>query len=307
MTIKSTKSNRLASETSPYLLQHADNPVDWYPWGTEAFDAAKRKQQTHPAFCWICCLPLVSRHGPRKFRRRIDRSADEPAFHQRQGRPRGAAGRRPHLYGCPASDGGTRRLAIDHVSGYRLQPFWGGTYFPPTASMAVQASTGAHTDRNIWHDQQDKIGNNTKAILAQLQAKPPASTGHTITPDLLQTVARQLLQVYDDENGGIGSAPKFPQSPIFQLLWTLNNTLDLPQQEAVRHTMTMISQGGIYDHLAGGMARYTVDARWLVPHFEKMLYDNAQYVSLLSQLVTLSHANCSGFESRRRATGYSTT
>jgi len=166
------------------------------------------------------------------------------------------------------------------------KPFWGGTYFPPTNQYGRPSFQQVLTQiSNIWQTQQDKITNNTAAILAQLQTTSSSASDQEVTPDLLLTVARQLLQVYDSDNGGIGRAPKFPQSPIFQLLWTLNQTLDLPQLgDAVTHTMKRISQGGIYDHLAGGMARYTVDARWLIPHFEKMLYDNAQYVSMLSHL-----------------------
>jgi hypothetical protein len=277
--------------------------------GHRSLRRSKGKQQTHPAFCWIRSMPLVSRHGARKFRRRIDRSADEPPLHQRQGRPRGAPGRRPHLYGCPASDGRTRRLAIDDVSGYRLQALLGRHLLSTNEPVwPSKFPTGAHSDQQHLADQQDKITNNTTAILARLQTTSSSASDQEVTPDLLFTVARQLLQVYDDENGGIGRAPKFPQSPIFQLLWTLNHTLDLPQTgNAVTHTMTRISQGGIYDHLAGGMARYTVDARWLIPHFEKMLYDNAQYVSLLSQVSNAVPSQLFRLESRRRATGYSTT
>ncbi len=286
MAIKSTKTNRLASETSPYLLQHADNPVDWYPWGNEAFEAARTSNKpillsigyaachwchvmAHESFEDDSTAELMNRHFinikvDREERPDVDRIYMDAL----------------HLMGEQGGWPLTMFLDADR------NPFWGGTYFPPVSQYGRPSFKQVLTQlANIWQDQQDKIGNNTRAILAQLQATPPASTGHTITSDLLQTVARQLLQVYDHANGGIGSAPKFPQSPIFQLLWTLNSTLDIPAAgEAVRHTMTSISQGGIYDHLAGGMARYTVDARWLIPHFEKMLYDNAQYVSLLSQL-----------------------
>jgi uncharacterized protein YyaL (SSP411 family) len=291
MAMKSTKTNRLASETSPYLLQHAHNPVDWYPWGNEAFEAARASNKpillsvgyaachwchvmAHESFEDESTAELMNRHFinikvDREERPDVDRIYMDAL----------------HLMG--EQGGWPLTMFLDT----ERQPFWGGTYFPPVSQYGRPSFKQVLTQlATIWHDQQDKIGNNTKAILAQLQAKPPASTGHTITTDLLQTVARQLLQVYDHANGGIGSAPKFPQSPIFQLLWTLHNTLDLPSaDEAVRHTMMMISQGGIYDHLAGGMARYTVDARWLVPHFEKMLYDNAQYVSLLSQLDNATH------------------
>lgn len=286
MAIKSTKTNRLASETSPYLLQHAHNPVDWYPWGNEAFEAAHASNKpillsvgyaachwchvmAHESFEDESTAELMNRHFinikvDREERPDVDRIYMDAL----------------HLMG--EQGGWPLTMFLDT----ERQPFWGGTYFPPVSQYGRPSFKQVLTQlATIWHDQQDKIGNNTKAILAKLQSKPPAATGHAITSDLLQTVVRQLLQVYDQTNGGIGSAPKFPQSPIFQLLWTLHKTLGLPAAgEATRHTMTMISQGGIYDHLAGGMARYTVDARWLVPHFEKMLYDNAQYVSLLSQL-----------------------
>jgi uncharacterized protein YyaL (SSP411 family) len=286
MTIRSTKSNRLASETSPYLLQHADNPVDWYPWGTEAFDAAKASNKpvllsvgyaachwchvmAHESFEDESTAQLMNRHFinvkvDREERPDVDRIYMDAL----------------HLMGEQGGWPLTMFLDTD------CKPFWGGTYFPPTNQYGRPSFQQVLTQiSNIWQTQQDKITNNTTAILARLQTTSSSASDQEVTPDLLFTVARQLLQVYDDDNGGIGRAPKFPQSPIFQLLWTLNHTLDLPQTgNAVTHTMTRISQGGIYDHLAGGMARYTVDTRWLIPHFEKMLYDNAQYVSLLSQV-----------------------
>lgn len=286
MATKSPNSNRLASETSPYLLQHASNPVDWYPWGEEAFAAAKARNKpillsigyaachwchvmAHESFEDESTAKLMNHHFinikvDREERPDIDRIYMDAL----------------HLMG--EQGGWPLTMFLDT----QCKPFWGGTYFPPTSQYGRPSFTQVLTQlANIWETQQDKISNNTTAILAKLHTSQPPTREQAITPDMLDNVARQLLRVYDQVNGGIGSAPKFPQSPIFQLLWTLHRTLDIPDLgNAVRHTMTQISQGGIYDHLAGGMARYTVDARWLIPHFEKMLYDNAQYVSQLAQL-----------------------
>jgi uncharacterized protein YyaL (SSP411 family) len=167
-----------------------------------------------------------------------------------------------------------------------LKPFWGGTYFPPDSRYGRPSFTHVLNELfRIWSTEREKVNTNTQAILERMKAPVSPKTEMQPNSELLQQTIQQLVNAADKENGGIGRAPKFPQSPLFSLMWSAhqsypNKGFDAP----VWLTMNKISQGGIYDHLAGGIARYAVDERWLVPHFEKMLYDNAQYVSLLCVL-----------------------
>ena len=137
----------------------------------------------------------------------------------------------------------------------------------------------------IWQTEPEKITTNTDALLDRLSAPPPASSNPDPDHGLLEQMIQQVIRAVDPENGGIGRAPKFPQGPLFQLLWSVHQSHpDRGYDAPVWLTMNKISQGGIYDHLGGGIARYAVDEKWLVPHFEKMLYDNAQYITLLCKM-----------------------
>ena len=164
-----------------------------------------------------------------------------------------------------------------------LKPFWGGTYFPPEAKYGRPSFTHILKELSrIWQTEPEKINSNTQAILDRLQAPHTGTVAHQPTRSALIETAEKISRAGDYKNGGIGQAPKFPQSPIFRFLWAAHQSYpDQVSDDLVWLTMEKISQGGIYDHLAGGIARYTVDEKWLVPHFEKMLYDNAQYISML--------------------------
>ena len=164
------------------------------------------------------------------------------------------------------------------------EPFWGGTYFPPESRwgrpgfpQVLSAMSEAYArDR-------DKIVKNVTVLREALQRLGRPERGGSITPDLLDRIAERLLREVDQINGGIGTAPKFPQTGILELLWRAwKRTRQPPYREAVVKALDAMSQGGIYDHLGGGFARYSTDAGWLVPHFEKMLYDNAELVDLLT-------------------------
>jgi uncharacterized protein YyaL (SSP411 family) len=166
------------------------------------------------------------------------------------------------------------------------EPFWGGTYFPKDARYGRPAF--AHVLKEIariYRDEQDKVRQNATALKQALAPKfepgPDAIPGDAALEDL----ARRLLQLVDPTHGGIRGAPKFPQSQFFTFLWRAGLRYGLPNPiEAVTLTLTHIAQGGIYDHLGGGFARYSVDERWLVPHFEKMLYDNALLLELMTEV-----------------------
>jgi hypothetical protein len=163
------------------------------------------------------------------------------------------------------------------------EPFWGGTYFPPDPRWGragfpqVLAGISATYRRD-----KDKVQNNVNILREALQRLGKPEAGEGVDPELFDKIAERLLREVDPLNGGIGSAPKFPQCGIFETLWRgWRRTRQVPYRDAVLRTATTICQGGIYDHLGGGFARYATDARWLVPHFEKMLYDNAELVDLL--------------------------
>jgi len=280
--------NRLGEETSPYLLQHKDNPVRWRAWNAETLAAAKAADKPillsigYAACHWCHVMAHESFENPAIAAQmndnfvaiKVDREErpDLDAIYQNALALMGEHG------GWPL----TMFLTPDG------EPFWGGTYFPPEPRWGrpgfpqVLAALG-----NAYRGDRDTVLKNVAALrqgLARL-GQPERGDGASpeVTPALFDRIAERLLREVDPLNGGIGTAPKFPQCGIFELLWRAwkRTRLD-PYREAVLRTLTTISQGGIYDHLGGGYARYATDAHWLVPHFEKMLYDNAELVSLLT-------------------------
>src|SRR5262245_18821130 len=166
----------------------------------------------------------------------------------------------------------------------QARPFWGGTYFPPTSRYGRPAF--ADVLRGIdaaWTDKRDAVAKNVDGLLKALKARAESTPGGEIPLALIDQVATRLAQEVDPVQGGIGGAPKFPNAPIFEQLWRAHvRTGDGALGHAVTLTLDRMSQGGIYDHLGGGYARYSTDAVWLAPHLEKMLYDNAQLVDLLT-------------------------
>ena len=281
--------NRLADEPSPYLLQHKDNPVHWYPWGDAAFEEAKATGKPvllsvgYAACHWCHVMAHESFEDPaiaeimnelfvnvkldREERPDIDKIYMEALHHL------GEQG------GWPL----TMFLTADRL------PFWGGTYFPKHAQYGRPSFTDVLRQiSNIYQTAPDKVKTNTEALHAALQQQPRAAQGTDLpdlTIDLIDQVAAQVHSIVDPVRGGLQGAPKFPQVPIFQLLW--RHYLRVGDTVSRNHTLVTlrnICQGGIYDHLGGGFARYSVDARWLAPHFEKMLYDNAQLLDLLTSV-----------------------
>jgi uncharacterized protein YyaL (SSP411 family) len=180
------------------------------------------------------------------------------------------------------------------------EPIWGGTYFPPEPRHGrpgfVQVLEQVHA---LWSAGDPRVANNRRAITSVLGDLARPKGGASIAPGFALQVARGLAERFDTVHGGLAGAPKFPQVPILRLLWAEACRTGDPQlAHRVRHTLTRICQGGIFDHLGGGFARYSVDAYWLVPHFEKMLYDNAQ----LLELLTSAHvATASRVASQRRS------
>jgi hypothetical protein len=277
--------NRLAKETSPYLLQHQHNPVDWYPWGRDALDTAKAQNKPillsvgYAACHWCHVMAHESFEDPQVaalmnthfVNIKVDREErpDLDAIYQQALALLGQHG------GWPL----TMFLTPDG------QPFWGGTYFPkadmygrPGFPRILEAIA------QTYHQEPEKVHKNVDAIQEAMESMAQPQRAGQIGPRLLDEIAGRIAQAVDMENGGLGGAPKFPQPGLLKLLWRawVRHGDAERYRKPVEFTLRQMSQGGIYDHLGGGFARYAVDSRWLVPHFEKMLYDNAQLLDLLT-------------------------
>ncbi len=277
--------NHLAGETSPYLLQHKDNPVNWHAWGEAAFDEARKFNRPillsvgYAACHWCHVMAHESFEDAQTaelmnalfINIKVDREErpDIDRIYMSALHSLGEQG------GWPL----TMFLTPDAL------PFWGGTYFPPEAKFGRPSFRNVLSEiSRIWIEEPQKIHQNADAITNALrEAKSQASSQELTVAQIHQHVAT-LVKAVDPQYGGLKGAPKFPQAPIFAFLWeSYLRDYSHTARDAVLLTLTNISNGGIYDHLAGGMARYSTDHKWLAPHFEKMLYDNAQFVSLLTR------------------------
>jgi uncharacterized protein YyaL (SSP411 family) len=278
--------NRLAEESSPYLLQHKDNPVQWYPWGAEALEAAKTSNR--PILLSIgyaaCHWCHVMAHETFE-NETIAGVMNELFVNIKVDREE-----RPDLDSIYQS---ALALLGEH-GGWPLtmfltpqgEPFWGGTYFPPEPRYGRPGFPQVlRSIATSYAKQPENVTRNATILRDALGKLSQNRNGEHIRLAFNDQVAERLLEEIDPVNGGIGGAPKFPQPAILKLLWRAwTRTKTEPYRNAVELTMTRMCQGGIYDHLGGGFARYAVDNRWLVPHFEKMLYDNAQLIELLTWL-----------------------
>jgi hypothetical protein len=282
--------NRLAAESSPYLLQHKDNPVDWYPWSAEAF--ARARAEDKPVFLSIgystCHWCHVMEHESFE----TDRVAD--ALNRdfvsikvdREERPDVDDIYMQAVQMMTGSGGWPLSLFLTPDG----RPFYGGTYFPPTSRWGRPGFVqilGAIAD--AWKARRNELETSAGEMLAHLEAGAAAARGRaagTLSADLLDTAADALSRQFDPVEGGFGGAPKFPPSMRLELLirrWL--RTGDPECRAMVEKTLDRMAAGGMYDQVGGGFHRYSVDARWLVPHFEKMLYDNA----MLARVYVLAH------------------
>ena len=276
--------NLLGQETSPYLLQHADNPVHWRPWGKPALDEAKAANKPimvsigYAACHWCHVMAHESFEDPETaalmnslfVNIKIDRE-ERPDIDQIYMSALHALG----------EQGGWPLTMFTTPDG---TPFWGGTYFPPEARWGRpsfrQVLQGV---ANAFQTGAEAVTQNTRALTHFLEQQAVASIGDAPGPAQLDAVAAAYLRMTDPDQGGLRGAPKFPNPPIFRLLWQNAFRTGQPEAQPALHLMLLrMSQGGIYDHLGGGYARYSTDETWLVPHFEKMLYDNAQLLELLA-------------------------
>ena len=276
--------NRLHLASSPYLLQHADNPVHWREWGAAALAEALAEGKPillsigYAACHWCHVMahesfedPTVAALMNRWFVNiKVDREErpDVDHFYMNALQAMGEHGGWPlTMFLTPAG-----------------APFWGGTYFPP------EPRWGRPSFRQVlaalaeaWQRDAEKIAQNARGLVDHLRVLGQARPGPLPEGEALGKVAASVLAATDPEWGGLRGAPKFPNAPLFRFLWQDSfRSGEREGRDAVRLMLARMSLGGIYDHLGGGFSRYATDGHWLVPHFEKMLYDNAQLLELLA-------------------------
>jgi len=273
--------NRLKDETSPYLLQHADNPVDWYPWGEEAFRAAKERDKPillsvgYSACHWCHVMAHESFEDEETAEMmnalfvnvKVDREERPDVDDIYMGAVQAIAGQ-----------GGWPMTVFLLPDG---RPFYGGTYYPKTrwrgTPSFTQLMSAVHDAyRNQRNNLEEQANNLHEALKRDVLAIGRADDSG-LTADMLDEAANALKASIDRENGGFGAQPKFPNPISLEFLLRHHaRTKDEESLALVDFTLRKMAHGGIYDQIGGGFARYSVDAYWLVPHFEKMLYDNAQ-------------------------------
>jgi hypothetical protein len=292
--------NRLAAETSPYLLQHAHNPVDWYPWGAEAFEKARKENKAiflsvGYSTCYWCHVmerqsfenaAIAAEMNRRFVNIKVDRE-ERPDVDQ--------------LY----------MNAVQVLTGHGgwpmsvflmpdLKPFYGGTYYPPSdmhGRIGFPRLLAAVDD--AWHNRREEVDRSAAQILDALHrmAQPAAAKQPiTINSALIEEILDRSTSDYDPHFGGFGSAPKFPRETLLELLLASQRESPNPTRlEQISYTLDAMAQGGIRDHLGGAFHRYSTDEKWLVPHFEIMLYDNAMlakiYAEAFAQTKQVRYAN----------------
>jgi uncharacterized protein YyaL (SSP411 family) len=273
--------NRLARERSPYLLQHANNPVDWYPWGDEAF--ARARAEDKPIFLSIgystCHWCHVMEHE----------SFEDPAIAavlnehfipvkvDREERPDVDRVYMTFVQGTTGSGGWPMSVWLTP----ELKPFYGGTYYPPESKWNRPGFVDILRElRTAWTQKRDQIERSAASVTEQLRTSAQAAPASDLpSTDLLAGIAAQFRSAFDQRHGGFGSSPKFPRpSELLFLLREHVRTGNADAKEMVLSTLRAMAVGGMRDHIGGGFHRYSVDPAWRVPHFEKMLYDQAQLV-----------------------------
>jgi uncharacterized protein len=278
------RQNRLAHETSPYLLQHKTNPVDWWPWGPQALREAKQNNKpillsVGYAACHWCHVMAHESFEDEQVAAvmnelfvniKVDRE-ERPDIDQIY------MAALHHL----GEHGGWPLTMFLNSDG---EPIWGGTYFPKTARYGRPGFVDVLREvARLFRDEPQRIEHNRAALMAALAARSRPTAQVAVGAAELDSAAVAIARAFDHTNGGLGQAPKFPQCSMLELLWRAGMRRREPRFfELVELTLAHMCEGGIYDHLGGGFSRYSVDEKWLVPHFEKMLYDNAQILELLA-------------------------
>jgi uncharacterized protein YyaL (SSP411 family) len=283
--------NRLIHETSPYLIQHAHNPVDWFPWGEDAFAEAQAKNKPillsigYSACHWCHVMERESFENEK-----IAALMNELFVNIKVDREE-----RPDLDEIYMS-------AVQLLTGRggwpmtmfltpERKPFYGGTYFPPEDRGGMPGFPRILMGVNqAFRERPVDIEKSVTQILSALQRmSESAQSEKAFSPNAIAEGAENIARAYDEDNGGLGQAPKFPNAGVYELfLRHYHHSHSDRYLGMVTYTLTKMAQGGIYDHVGGGFHRYSVDAKWLVPHFEKMLYDNAQLVRIYAQAYTIT-------------------
>ena len=272
-----SKPNRLAVSLSPYLLQHAHNPVDWHPWGPEALARAKAEDKPiflsigYSACHWCHVMERESFESPEVAA--VLNAHFVPIKVDREERPdlddlyMDAVQTLTGRGGWPMSVWLTPEL----------EPFYGGTYFPPQSRGGMPGFIPLlERIARLWQEQRADVVGQAKELSTEIARQARLAAGSELPGEaLFDRALQQLREGFDPRWGGFGPAPKFPQQMAIELILRRGSDTD---QAMARRTLDAMWEGGMYDHLGGGFARYSVDGQWLVPHFEKMLYDNAQLV-----------------------------
>ncbi|MDP9101943.1 MAG: thioredoxin domain-containing protein, partial [Actinomycetota bacterium] len=267
--------NRLAAETSPYLRQHADNPVDWWPWGPDAFAEAQRREvpvllsigyaachwchvMAHESFEDEATAAYMNAHFVNVKVDREERPDVDAVYME--------------AVQAMTGHGGWPMTSFLTPSG---APFFCGTYWPKERGRGMPAFTEVLASvTQTWQTRRGEVQDAAADVVERL-GRPQETHPHAVTTELLDTAAKTLRASYDGVHGGYGQAPKFPPSMVLEFLLRRAARTGGEDLDTVAHTCSAMARGGMYDQLAGGFARYSVDERWVVPHFEKMLYDNA--------------------------------
>jgi len=294
--------NRLADSTSPYLLQHADNPVDWYPWGEAAFELAKARDVPiflsvgYSACHWCHVMAHESFENPD-----VAALMNENFVNIKVDREELPAVDSLYMEATQAMTGHggwPMSVWLDH----ERRPWYAGTYFPSRPSHGMPSFSQvllALTD--TWHKERERVGESAARIMEHLGSRNELlgdATSDFVREDIesaLHNAIDSLANSFDPVNGGFGQAPKFPPSLVLEFLIRSQSLQKLGVQdfdprvlEMLEKTCDAMARGGMYDQIGGGFARYSVDATWTVPHFEKMLYDNAQLLSVYAHLYRLT-------------------
>jgi uncharacterized protein YyaL (SSP411 family) len=263
--------NRLAQETSPYLLQHKDNPVDWYPWGDEALERARKEDKPillsigYSACHWCHVMERESFEDERTAAYMNEHFV--PIKLDREERPDLDA---IYMEACQAMTG-QGGWPLNAFLTPEQVPFYAGTYFPPEDRAGMPSWRRILEAVNeAWTEKRDQIRAGADRVVERLRGGAALQpSDELLDPRMLDAAAESLRMNYDAVNGGFGGAPKFPPASAIEFLLRRDET------EMTSNTLRAMAAGGMYDQIGGGFARYSVDAKWLVPHFEKMLYDNA--------------------------------
>lgn len=283
--------NRLINETSPYLLQHAHNPVDWYPWCEEAFERAKAEDKPvlvsigYSACHWCHVMERESFEDEETAKIMNENFINIKV--DMEERPDVDQLYMLFVQATTGSGGWPLNVFVTPDK----KPFFGGTYFPPQDRFNLPSFRRVLTAvSEAWRNNRDEILKSAEQIIQQIREVTRLKSNiSNLKLDLLEAAFLRLVNQFDQKNGGFGGAPKFPPSMTLEfLLRYYHRTKNEKALGMVEKTCKKMAMGGIYDHLGGGFHRYTVDAIWLVPHFEKMLYDNAQLARVYLHLFQLT-------------------